>query len=106
MLVIEFKILPLTSGIKAFGGIDVNFNNLGGVIEQNTTANTSNTTTSDDLANPLFFLLIAQGLFAGLVIGKVTEGTLKAGIKHSFILSIAAFLIATGARVLFAPAAS
>jgi len=104
MLVIEFKILPLTAGIEAFGGIDTNFNN----IDYSRSLNQTSTEeyNADRLSDPLFYVLIVQGLFAGLVIGKVTEGTLKAGVKHSFILTITAFLISTGARVLFSPAAA
>ncbi len=99
MLVIEFKILPLTAGIAAYGGLNLNFNSAAAA-GQNQTASSTAPTVSQ-LANPLFYLLIVQGFFAGLVIGKVTEGNLKAGIKHSFILAIAAFLIATGAQVVF-----
>jgi hypothetical protein len=35
----------------------------------------------------------------GLVVGKLAEGKLKAGLKHSFILITIALLISTGARV-------
>jgi len=95
MLVIEFKILPLTEGLNVFsGGIDFNYENLQeGVASGGDEANVSNS---------LLVLLLAQGFFAGLVIGKVTEGNLKTGIKHSFILTITAFLISTGARAIFA----
>jgi len=104
MLVMEFKILPLAAGINSFGGLNANFGNIVGgnvnsIATSASTASSSNPAT--DLSSPLFFLLITQGLFAGLVIGKVTEGSLKAGIKHSFILAIAAFLISTGAKALF-----
>lgn len=102
MLVIEFKILPLTAGIEAFGGIDPNYNAID--YSQNSNDAPGEEYDADNLSNPLFFVLIAQGLFAGLVIGKVTEGSLKSGLKHSFILTIAAFLISTGARLLFSPA--
>jgi len=102
MLVIEFKILPLTAGIEAFGGIDPNFNAMD--FSQNPNDTSTDEYDADKLSDPLFYVLIAQGLFAGLVIGKVTEGSLKAGLKHSFILTIAAFLISTGARLLFSPA--
>jgi len=46
------------------------------------------------------FLMIAiiQGFFAGLVIGKLSEGDLSSGIKHSLILMIASFLIITFAQ--------
>lgn len=43
-------------------------------------------------------LIILQGLFAGLVIGKMSEGSVSAGIKHSLfllIIGIVAFTIAT-----------
>ena len=55
---------------------------------------------AEELANPLLALLIAQGILAGLFIGKITEGSIKFGAKHSFILASSALLIATGARVL------
>lgn len=38
-------------------------------------------------------LVIIQGFFAGLVIGKMSEGAVAAGIKHSLILMIAGLLI-------------
>jgi hypothetical protein len=46
--------------------------------------------------------LVFQGFFAGLVIGKLSEGTVKSGLKHSIILVIIAILISTGARVFLA----
>jgi hypothetical protein len=55
---------------------------------------------ASEISRMFLYLLITQGFFAGLVIGKLSEGSLKAGIKHSFILTIAAFLISTGVRAL------
>ena len=52
----------------------------------------------EKLAQPFFYLLLVQGFFAGLVIGKLSEGNIKAGLKHSFILVVLAILISTGAR--------
>ncbi len=47
----------------------------------------------------LFFMLIMiQGLFAGIMIGKFSEGTIKDGIIHSAILMTAAALIVTTAK--------
>jgi flagellar protein FlaJ len=40
-------------------------------------------------------LAIIQGLFAGLVLGKLSEGEVVAGIKHSLILMTAALLVMT-----------
>jgi flagellar protein FlaJ len=51
--------------------------------------------------NAFFILMLTQALFAGLVTGKLSEGTIKAGIKHSVILLILTFFMVTGARALF-----
>lgn len=40
-------------------------------------------------------LSLIQGFFAGVVIGKLSEGTLEAGLKHSLILGGLAFFIIT-----------
>ena len=40
----------------------------------------------------LFFLVYLNGFFGGLVIGKISEGTIKAGLKHSVILIVIALL--------------
>ena len=40
-------------------------------------------------------LIILQGLFAGLVIGKMSEGELSAGVKHSAGMMIGGLLIFT-----------
>ncbi|MFC1753043.1 type II secretion system F family protein [Thermoproteota archaeon] len=46
------------------------------------------------------FLMLAgiQGLFAGLVLGQLSEGNMKAGLKHSLILITLAFLVITLAQ--------
>mgnify|MGYP001578350197 CR=1 FL=1 len=38
-------------------------------------------------------LIVVQGVFAGLLIGKFSEGKIKYGIKHSFALVVIALLI-------------
>jgi archaeal flagellar protein FlaJ len=46
--------------------------------------------------NGIFLMLaIIQGLFAGLVLGKLSEGNMSAGIKHSLILVTIAILVMT-----------
>ncbi|MBI1972946.1 type II secretion system F family protein [Candidatus Woesearchaeota archaeon] len=46
--------------------------------------------------NPTFFsLIMIQGLFAGVMIGKFSEGTIKQGLLHSLILMTLAALIIT-----------
>jgi len=97
MLVMEFKILPLTSGAPSSGGLfGGELTSLGGI----GTAGAEKIS-PEQISNLFLYLLLTQGFFAGLTIGKLSEGSLKAGIKHSFILGIAAFLISTGVRALF-----
>lgn len=93
MLVMEFKILPLTTGLGGMGGFSGS--SLSGLGEISTTGISIDPSA---LARPFLYLLLTQGIFAGLTIGKLSEGTIRAGIKHSFILTIMAFLISTGAR--------
>lgn len=38
-------------------------------------------------------LILLQGFFAGLVIGKMSEGSIIAGLKHSFILAIIGYSV-------------
>lgn len=91
MLVTQFKIIPmalnLASGTQGGGDISGIFAG-------------PSTLSAEALARPFLFLLIAQGFFAGLVIGKLSEGSTKAGLKHSLILMALAYLITTGAQAL------
>ncbi len=93
MLVMEFKILPMTSQLS-FGEEgdleDIGMGELGISVGKGLSP--------EQMAQPFLYLLIVQGFFAGLTIGKLSEGNLKAGIKHSFVLVVLAWLIATGAR--------
>lgn len=93
-LVMQFKILPIAVGLGdgASQGSALSGINLGG-------ASSGPTATVDELTRPFLWLLITQGFFTGLVIGKLSEGKVKFGIKHSFILTMFAILIGTGARV-------
>lgn len=100
VLIMEFKILPLTTGISGFGGFTGNIEDF-----NRGASSASGTLSSEDFTRPFLFLLLTQGLFVGLVIGKLTEGSLVKGLKHSFILMITAFLISTGARLFITPAA-
>jgi len=44
-------------------------------------------------------LILVQGFFCGLVIGKLSEGSVKAGIKHSLIITAFAYIITFGAKL-------
>jgi flagellar protein FlaJ len=55
------------------------------------------TAVSTEVLGRLFLaLILVQGFFCGLVIGKLSEGKVKAGIKHSVIITAMAYLITTG----------
>jgi flagellar protein FlaJ len=92
MMIMEFKVIPLATGINIGSLSSVNFDS------QVQTSNVD----PINFSRPFLYLLVTQGFFAGLVIGKISEGSAKAGLKHSFIMATAAFLISTGARLLFA----
>lgn len=85
MLVMEFKILPLVADLDKGEGLSMSVNKLD----------------PEEFSFPLFMMLVVQSVFAGLVIGKISEGTLKAGIRHSFVLLTATLLITTGTRAFF-----
>ena len=89
ILVVQFKIIPLTSTIGNYGVTsDINtFRNVG--------------LSSEKFATPFLFLIMTQGMFTGLVIGKIAEGKIKYGIKHSFILSAISFMILMGTKAIF-----
>jgi len=85
MLVLEFKILPLVSDLQGGEGLKMDTTNID----------------SSQFSKPLFVMILVQSFFAGLMIGKISEGSIKNGIKHSFILLAITLLITTGARALF-----
>jgi len=93
MLVMQFKILPIASGLgmgTGTGAEGIPGFNIG---TQGAIA------TAEELSRPFLWLLIAQGFFTGLVVGKLSEGKMISGLKHSFILVALAVLISTGAKV-------
>ena len=48
-----------------------------------------------NLDRTFFILMIIQGLFAGIMIGKFSEGTIKGGLLHSLILVTVGALVIT-----------
>jgi len=97
MLVMQFKILPIASGLgETFGEAEAGDygGTFGGLLGMG-----GEKATPEQLARPFLVLLIVQGFFAGLVIGKLSEGKIQAGLKHSFILILLAVLFGTGAKL-------
>jgi hypothetical protein len=84
MLVLEFKILPLTAGLANVEGLSISVQNVD----------------PETFSTPLFIMLLVQSAFAGLVIGKISEGSIMNGIKHSFILLAITLLVTTGAKAI------
>ena len=95
VVVIEFAILPMTEGLTDISG-------MGGLSLTGVESSQQDTDVSAlDFSLAFLLLLIAQGAFAGLVIGKLAEGDIKSGIKHSFIMIALALIISTGSRLIF-----
>jgi flagellar protein FlaJ len=90
IMVMQFQILPMVSGIAEVGSFTGGTISVGegGPVEQ------------ADLSNAFLYLMLIQGLFTGLTIGKLAEGGVKAGIKHSFALMLISFLVSAAANII------
>ncbi|VVB78081.1 Type II secretion system (T2SS), protein F [uncultured archaeon] len=96
MLVMQFKILPIASGLgEGLGSADSS--GVSGIAGMGISGGKG--ATVEELSRPFLWLLLVQGFFAGLVIGKISEGEAKNGLKHSFILLVMALLIYTGSKL-------
>lgn len=95
MLIMQYKIIPLIGS-----GTSIDLSKITSIASSLNSSST-NALQNNKIGDQFLYLLIAQGFFAGLTIGKLAEGSIRAGIKHSFILVIVAFLVSMGARVLF-----
>lgn len=93
MIVMDVQIIPLTSSIST---ISTGTQTLPG----STVIGTTGVDNTTSFSTAFLALLITQGFFAGLIIGKLSEGKIKAGIKHSFIMVAMAFLLSTLANIL------
>lgn len=87
MLVLEYAILPLAVEFSQ-GEMDAGLNTSKEVLSK------------AQFSTPLFVMLLVQSIFAGLVIGKVSEGSIFEGIKHSFMLTTITLLVVTGTRAI------
>ena len=96
----EFKILPIAAGI----GTDFSTNGTSGAsaggIPGIAGINPSRAATPEQLARPFLWLLIFQGFFTGLIVGKLSEGNTRQGLKHSFILMVLAIMINTSLKLI------
>lgn len=86
MLFVQIKFMPLI--FQSFsGGASVA---LGGSVA---------TDSSSIIKNSFFILVLVEALFTGLVVGKLSEGSIKAGIKHSVILLVITFFALAISRI-------
>jgi len=90
---LQFQIIPMVSGIGNIGGslgIGSGFSGVDAGSSQN------------EISNAFLYLILVQGFFTGLTIGKLSEGNFKAGVRHSFSLMLISFIVSTVANLLFA----
>ncbi len=95
ILIMQFYIVPMISGIS-----ELDSSGLGGIGEG------GGSIEGEEIANAFLYLLLIQGFFSGLTIGKLSEGNIKAGIKHSFALVLIAFLVSSVANLIAGGAAA
>jgi len=94
MIVMEVQIIPMTAGISSpseVSSLPEVSSNFGETIGKGFDP--------QEFTFAFLGLLVTQGFFAGLVIGKLSEGNIKSGIKHSFVLVSMAILISTGSKL-------
>lgn len=93
-LVMQFQIVPMVSGIGDISSMGLGGFGFGsGGIQD---------VGQDQVSNAFLYLILVESFFTGLVIGKLAEGDVKAGVKHSFALMFLSFMISAGANVIFA----
>ena len=90
ILVMQFKILPMVAGIADTGS----FEEFGGGSDSPGAG-----IAPEEISTSFFYLLLIQGFFTGLTIGKLSEGNIKSGVKHSFALMMLAFIVSSGANL-------
>jgi archaeal flagellar protein FlaJ len=84
ILVLEFFLMPLVKDLGPMKDLNIEV-----------------VTKEIDFSQANFLLLLVQSFFSGLVIGKISEGKINAGIKHSFILVSLALILSSLATVFF-----
>ena len=90
MLIMQLKLFPelnKTGSIGGLAGLGAESAGIGqGIIGSGENVN---------LDNIFFSLVIIEGFFTGIMIGKFSEGTIKQGLLHSLVLITTATLIIT-----------
>lgn len=94
MIIVQIYLLPQLGDITltVSSGLGGAFN---GDIGSLAGTQTTNGLSILDFNNIFLGLILIQGFFAGIMIGKFAEGNAKMGLKHSAILVIVSYLIIT-----------
>ena len=88
MLLLQLKLFPQLTGLGTTGDVS-------GIAVIPGFGGASEAEAHFSLDRMFFYLIVVQGLFAGLMIGKFSEGKFQKGILHSLILITFAVLIIT-----------
>jgi len=88
MIVLQVYLLPQLADIGTYVMAGIG-GGLAGIVNESVEQTSSNLNFQTIFSS----LILIQGLFAGLLIGKFSEGTLKPGLKHSLILLAVGYLL-------------
>jgi archaeal flagellar protein FlaJ len=91
MIVLQIFLLPQLADVSGdvFSGVTYTGGVTSGDLDSETLP------VSINFENIFIFLILIQGLFAGLMVGKFSEGSIKYGVRHSFILMLVGYLAFT-----------
>lgn len=82
MLIIQIKLIPMLANIPSAEGYGLNVGNIKAI------------------NNIIIILVLLQGFFSGIIIGKLGEGKILRGLKHSFILMAISYLLLQASNLL------
>ncbi len=89
MLVLDLWLFPQLTGVETSSSIQAGASGVGGMGLAGAGGGALD-------MGPIFLtLILIQGFFAGIMIGKFSEGTIKNGLLHSLIMMVSAALIIT-----------
>jgi flagellar protein FlaJ len=88
MLLLQVKLFPMLGNISGSLSEGMSASGLGGGVFGQSGEDVN-------LDNLFFGLIMIQAFFAGIMVGKFSEGNIKQGLLHSFILMVVSALIVT-----------
>jgi len=95
--IIFFVFLAVMIGLQKFLVPSLENTNTGGLLGSNVNANTEepNKNISQEYETIFRNLILIQGFFAGLSVGKMSEGSMVSGLKHSMFMMFVGFIAFT-----------